>query len=190
MIIVCPTCSARFQYGDARFEGARSKRFKCPKCSVVFEVPNPHLPAPASDPTQAPAAAGTTSTAPRKAREALSPSLSPQQGALPSGMRFSLAFLTGPHASTVRLLDQASTVIGREEGEVLINDPEISRRHARLDIHPDGTVWLTDLESTNGTLLQGAPIAEPTQMTDRQEFTCGRSTFMVLIRAIDPMNPE
>ncbi|HWQ09978.1 MAG TPA: zinc-ribbon domain-containing protein, partial [Holophaga sp.] len=41
MIVVCPSCSARFQYDEARFQGAKSKRFRCPKCSQVFEAENP-----------------------------------------------------------------------------------------------------------------------------------------------------
>ena len=43
MIVVCPACQARFQYDDNRFGAARIKRFKCPKCSHVFEVANPAL---------------------------------------------------------------------------------------------------------------------------------------------------
>jgi len=77
------------------------------------------------------------------------------------------------------------TVIGREEGDVVINDPEISRRHARVEIHPDGTAWLSDLGSTNGTFLGAAPITEPVKLVDRQEFSCGRSTFMLLVRDIN-----
>ena len=46
MIVVCPACQARFQYADGRFGGAPVKRFKCPKCSHVFEVANPALAAP------------------------------------------------------------------------------------------------------------------------------------------------
>jgi predicted Zn finger-like uncharacterized protein len=38
MIVVCPSCSARFQYDEARFQGAPRKRFRCPKCVTVFEV--------------------------------------------------------------------------------------------------------------------------------------------------------
>lgn len=187
MIVTCPTCSARFQYGDARFQGARSKRFKCPKCSSVFEVLNPAMaPAPpvpvqAQAPPQKP-----TETTSRKGGMLSVAGL--RQEGLPQDMRFSLAFLTGPNASTVRVLDQAVTVIGREEGDVVINDPETSRRHAQLDIHTDGTVWLSDLASTNGTFLQGSPIQGPTQLLDRQEFSCGRSTFMLLIRTVDSMS--
>jgi pSer/pThr/pTyr-binding forkhead associated (FHA) protein len=111
-------------------------------------------------------------------------------GGMPKDVRFSLAFLTGPLASTVRVLDTPVTVIGREEGDLIINDPETSRRHARLEIHSDGTAWLTDLGSTNGTTIEGRRIEGPTQLVDRQEFTCGCSTFMILIRAIDSMSMD
>jgi len=188
MIVVCPACAARFQYGEARFEGARSKRFKCPKCTNVFEVATPAVtPAPPA-PTPGPGTLKPTETTSRKGRDGLMDLAAGRGDRLPAGMRFSLAFLTGPHASTVRLLETPVTVIGREEGDVLINDPEISRRHARIEVHPDGTAWLSDLGSTNGTLLEGRPVSGPTQLLDRQEFSCGRSTFMLLIRALDSMS--
>jgi S-DNA-T family DNA segregation ATPase FtsK/SpoIIIE len=110
--------------------------------------------------------------------------------AMPPGIRFSLAFLTGPQASTVRVLASAVTIIGREEGDVIINDPEISRKHARIEIHADATVWLTDLGSTNGTVTDGKVVEGPTPLLDRQEFSCGRSTFMLLIRPIDTMSTD
>jgi pSer/pThr/pTyr-binding forkhead associated (FHA) protein len=81
-------------------------------------------------------------------------------------------------------------VIGREEGDVIINDPETSRKHARIEIHSDGSAWLTDLDSTNGTYTGGTLIAGPTQLSDRQEFSCGKSTFMLLIRTLDSMSMD
>jgi predicted Zn finger-like uncharacterized protein len=185
MIVSCPNCSARFQYGDARFQGARSKRFKCPKCAHVFEVLNPAMIAAPVLPAPAPPAA--TDTTARTDREAML-SLAGMDEPLPPGIRFSLAFLTGPLSSTVRILAKPITVIGREEGDVVINDPETSRRHARIEIHQDGTAWLADLDSTNGTFIAGNRITGTTQLVDRQEFSCGRSTFMLLIRPIDSMS--
>jgi rubredoxin len=202
MIVVCPSCSARFQYADSRFQGALAKRFQCPKCTMVFEVRNPEarqdtpapMPAamPGAGPTPKPAAEEPkpTETTSRRQRDAMLASAGLGEGALPPGIRYSLAFLTGPHASTVRSLSSAVTVIGREEGDVIINDPETSRRHARIEIHADGTAWLSDLGSTNGTSTDGKVIDGPTQLFDRQEFSCGRSTFMLLIRAIDAMSMD
>ncbi len=48
--------------------------------------------------------------------------------------------------------------IGRsEENDIVISDPNVSRRHARLSRLENGFI-VEDLGSTNGTLLDGAPI--------------------------------
>lgn len=195
MIVVCPSCSSRFQYEEARFQGAPLKRFRCPKCSHVFEVKNPaqatavfqasaeSVEAPLPD-SQAPTAPlAPENTARRDHAEVKAMAAAP--GTLPPGMRFTLAFLNGPNASTVRVLDHAVTIIGREEGDVITQDPETSRRHARIEIHWDGSVWLTDLQSTNGTFVDGAQITGTVRLLDRQEFSCGKSTFMLLVRRED-----
>ncbi|NTV75505.1 MAG: hypothetical protein HGA66_15045, partial [Holophaga sp.] len=52
MIVNCPSCASRFQYGEERFLGAQSKRFRCPKCGETFEVTNPAL-VPGLPPAQA-----------------------------------------------------------------------------------------------------------------------------------------
>jgi pSer/pThr/pTyr-binding forkhead associated (FHA) protein len=212
MIVVCPSCSSRFQYPEDRFQGVVSKRFKCPKCAFVFEVLNPEFPKlpgtdlpgsglpepsppepgqPGPGPSEpAPATPRPAMTTARKKRDAMLAAAGLGPGDMPPDLRFSLAFLTGPLASTVRVLESALTTIGREEGDVIINDPEASRRHARIEIHPDGSAWLSDLGSTNGTSTLGRTIDGPTQLFDRQEFTCGRSTFMLLIRSIDTLSPD
>jgi hypothetical protein len=161
----------------------------------MFEVMNPALPGIESidpiDPVPALPAApqppGTkpTETTSRKQRDAMLSEAGLGEGGMPIGIRYSLAFLTGPQASTVRVIGTPVTVIGREEGDVIINDPEISRRHARIEIHADGTAWLTDLDSTNGTCIDGKTIEGSVELLDRQEFSCGKSTFMLLIRTID-----
>ena len=202
MIVVCPACSSRFQYADARFQGAKSKRFQCPKCGDVFEVANPNAPEAEAMPVSAhsipppvpapaaPPASKPTETSSRRERDALLAAAALGVGSLPKDIRYSLAFLTGPQASTVRVLDNPVTIIGREEGDVIINDPEISRRHARIEIRADGSAWLTDLGSTNGTSTEGRVIEQATHLDDRQEFSCGRSTFMLLIRPLDSMSME
>jgi pSer/pThr/pTyr-binding forkhead associated (FHA) protein len=151
----------------------------------VFEVLNP-----ASEPPPTPSEGEPrpTETTSRRQRDALLGELG--EAGIPPGIRYSLAFLTGPQASTVRVLATPVTIIGREEGDVIINDPEISRRHARIEIHSDGTAWLADLGSTNGTVSDGKLLEGPMQLSDRQEFSCGRSTFMLLIRAIDSMSMD
>ena len=192
MIVICPSCSSRFQYAEERFQGVRSKRFQCPRCSTVFEVLNPGLPGqPEVLPTPMEVAEPRpTETTSRKERDAMLASAGLGDAAMPANVRYSLAFLTGPHASTVRSLTAPVMVLGREEGDVIVHDPEMSRRHARIEIHADGTAWLADLGSTNGTVTDGKPIDHPVQLDDRQEFSCGRSTFMLLIRQVDSNSME
>jgi hypothetical protein len=48
--------------------------------------------------------------------------------------------------------------IGREEGNALrLNDERVSRYHAKIQTE-DGDIILTDLDSTNGTRVNGAPV--------------------------------
>jgi len=197
MIVVCPACQARFQYDNNRFGAARVKRFKCPKCVHVFEVVNPELALvlpdetipepltvplpPEAEPTPAAPIPSARTTA-RRDRESMLMAAGLHNPGMPSGLKFSLAFLTGPQASTVQVLEQPQTVIGREEGDVITRDPETSRRHALLEIHLDGSIWISDLQSTNGTLVNGERITSPVLLGSHQEFTCGNSTFMLLVR--------
>ena len=201
MIVVCPACQARFQYDDSRFGELQTKRFKCPKCAHVFEVANPGLP-PAG--AQSRSSAGPTPSAPlppdpprpyapmptarttaKRDRDSMLVAAGLQVAGMPPGLKFSLAFLSGPQASTVHVLEQPLSVIGREEGDVITRDPETSRRHAQLEIRRDATVWITDQQSTNGTLVNGERISGPVQLSSQQEFTCGNSTFMLLVRNTD-----
>jgi pSer/pThr/pTyr-binding forkhead associated (FHA) protein len=124
-------------------------------------------------------------TTAKRDRDAMLIAAGLQVPGMPPGLKFSLAFLTGPQASMVQVLEHPQTVIGREEGDVVTRDPETSRRHAMVEIHRDGTVWINDLQSTNGTMVGGERIAGPVQLLSQQEFTCGNSTFMLLVRNTD-----
>ncbi len=211
MIVVCPACAARFQYDESRFQGAAAKRFRCPKCSHIFEVINPTLGGPAGgsfeplttvpmpDPTLPPASPSGTFRAPaplpppvpnarttaRRDREAMLTAAGIQGPGMPPNMRFSLAGLSGPMASTVQVLEKPLVMIGREDGDIVTKDPETSRRHASIEIHQDGTVWVMDLDSTNGTFIDGQRIQGKVQLENQQEFSCGNSTFMLMVRSLD-----
>jgi DNA-binding CsgD family transcriptional regulator len=52
-----------------------------------------------------------------------------------------------------------STLIGRTSGaELVLDDDGVSRRHAKLVIGDEGVVNIIDLDSTNGTFLNGARV--------------------------------
>ncbi len=62
--------------------------------------------------------------------------------------------------------------IGRsEENEIVVQDPNVSRRHARL-LRSENGFLVEDLGSTNGTLLDGAPI-DRERIENGDELTFG-----------------
>ncbi|HSK84343.1 MAG TPA: DUF3662 and FHA domain-containing protein [Rubrobacter sp.] len=73
--------------------------------------------------------------------------------------------------------------VGRsQENDIVINDPNVSRRHARISRADNGFV-VEDLGSTNGTLLDGAPI-DRERIEGGDELTFGQSTVR-FVRRID-----
>lgn len=70
-----------------------------------------------------------------------------------------LRIQAGPQGSAGRVfpLTRPIMVIGRRaDQDIVLNDPSVSRAHARIEIALDG-VAIVDLGSTNGTLLNGRP---------------------------------
>lgn len=58
--------------------------------------------------------------------------------------------------------ERGVVVIGRaESARIVLNDPLVSREHARLIVQPDGQVLVEDLNSTNGVLVNGVRLTRP-----------------------------
>ena len=85
-------------------------------------------------------------------------------------------------------LDFAENLIGRRSDsrdihpEINLRDPGVSHRHAKLLRQPDGSVFLLDVGSTNGTLLNGASVPEgvKTPIKDNDAITLGFWTRITL----------
>jgi len=72
-----------------------------------------------------------------------------------------LMVLTGVDTGRVEALRPGSTTIGRVPGQgqgLTLAHESVSRRHCELRVDARGQVWVRDLGSTNGTLLDGAPV--------------------------------
>lgn len=75
-------------------------------------------------------------------------------------------------------LHPGENVIGRDDGATLwIDDPLVSRRHARIVIDETGAV-LEDLGSKNGTLLRGEKIRSPAKLVDEDLITIGPASMI------------
>jgi predicted component of type VI protein secretion system len=67
--------------------------------------------------------------------------------------------------------------IGREEGNALrLNDERVSRYHAKVQIE-DGDVILTDLDSTNGTRVNGSAV-QIRRLRPGDQVSIGRSMLL------------
>ena len=73
-------------------------------------------------------------------------------------------------------VDRDPFVIGRlPECAVVLQDPNVSRRHAEIRLRQDAVV-LVDLDSTNGTLVNGSPVQE-SPLVDGDEVTVGETVL-------------
>jgi pSer/pThr/pTyr-binding forkhead associated (FHA) protein len=98
---------------------------------------------------------------------------------LPSGKTISLAVLSGPSKGLVYTLGKPWVVLGRTAGDILINDPNISRWHCAVEVKGE-MIRVRDLDSTNGTFL-GAERVGSGHLRHLSEFRIGESVVMVTV---------
>lgn len=154
----------------------------------------------------------TKITAPEPAPAAISPAAPPMQEALPSipveertvagastydageegGTVPAIALATlvvyAPDRPPFRyLIARGSVAIGRSarSGNHLVveSDGQISKRHARIELDADGQFTLYDLDSTNGTKVNGKRIENRT-LRDGDEITLGATRILFQRQAI------
>jgi diguanylate cyclase (GGDEF)-like protein len=78
----------------------------------------------------------------------------PVRAYVAGGARGTLTLLTGLNAGHLVSVDTSSVTIGRDpEASFVVDDPGVSRLHARVARAPDGGFYLEDLRSTNGTFV-------------------------------------
>lgn len=67
-----------------------------------------------------------------------------------------LVIIEGKDKGKILTLKAGMQTLGRAKAEILINDPRISRSHVSIQFDPElGTVVFSDLNSLNGTLING-----------------------------------
>lgn len=86
---------------------------------------------------------------------------------------FRLILQSEPGSGTEFILDKPELFLGRDPGnDIVINDPEISRRHARLLLAGD-TYTIEDLGSTNGTFIRRQRLAAPVSLRPGEIISLG-----------------
>ena len=80
-------------------------------------------------------------------------------------------------------LGEGEATIGRSRGcTVTLRDPSASRNHLLLIVKP-GEVWARDLQSSNGTYLNGERLTSERQLNDGDRLTIGETDLFMRIAA-------
>jgi hypothetical protein len=95
----------------------------------------------------------------------------------------SLVVLDGPLKGQVFPITKPKLLLGRSEGDIVLEDPEISRKHCAIEVHGPSAV-LADLGSTNGTFVDDKRI-ETHQLQHMSEFRLDSTVVMFSARAKD-----
>lgn len=76
-----------------------------------------------------------------------------------------LLLIRGPQSGRAYPLDEPVFTLGRDpRNDIVIDHPQVSRRHARITRQSNAWV-IEDLDSTNGTFVNGTRVTEPRALT-------------------------
>ncbi len=71
----------------------------------------------------------------------------------------SLEIIEGADAGDVRKFQQESILIGRLNTDLVVRDSDVSRRHTIIEVFEGSQIYLRDLNSTNGTFVNGRRVS-------------------------------
>ena len=207
MIIVCPSCQARYRFDESKLGDRPRARTRCSKCGGAIEIENPtvgSMTLPPEDaipedtpalPTIVPPPAPDDRTKTHRR-----PPMSAEVDAggqtvtgqdlhamgvieLPRDRRFSLAAIQGPATGQIFQITKTRTTIGRTGCDFNINDPEASRQHAVVEVVGERVI-LRDLDSTNGTFIEAEKIRQA-ELANHTEFRIGSHVLMLIVTEVD-----
>ena len=100
----------------------------------------------------------------------------PEVIAAGAGFPAKLTFESGPFAGRIVALPNQTVTFGRApDNDVVVGDAATSGRHGRIEVR-GGAFWISDLGSTNGTLVNGEPVIER-QLNHGDLIAIGQNTI-------------
>jgi predicted Zn finger-like uncharacterized protein len=206
MIIVCPSCQAKYKFDESKLGDRPKAKTRCAKCGGTIEIENPLLgaftlpPASPSPVPPAPPEAPAPEVMQTKRSMVVDPPAPPPQEfgsatvsgkdahrmgliELPRDKRYSLAVIQGEATGQIYPITKSRTTIGRSGADINLDDPEASRAHAALEIVGE-TAILRDLGSTNGTFIDMDRV-EQHQLGNQMEFRIGSHVLMFIVTDVD-----
>jgi type III secretion system YscD/HrpQ family protein len=99
--------------------------------------------------------------------------------------RWVLKVIAGPNSGAEFALHRgASYIVGKDPHlcDIVFQDLSVSRQHARLSVDEDNRVFIEDLGSRNGVLINGALSAGKTPVAPQDLIALGTTSFLVIDR--------
>ena len=105
-----------------------------------------------------------------------------QTSKIPARFQASVVIIEGYPEGMEYLIEKEYTVIGRDKStaDIALKDPLVSRQHVAV-LFRDGNYTLKDLESTNGTLMNGARIQQA-DLRHGAKFRVGDTTLQFILQ--------
>lgn len=104
--------------------------------------------------------------------------------------RIVLRAATASHEATLQLGRRVSLGRSSQRADIVIPEQRLSRLHAELWLEPDGSVWVRDLGSSNGTIVNGRPAAPAgTRLSAGDRIRLGDTTLDVELPADEDTLP-
>ncbi len=102
-------------------------------------------------------------------------------GSIPKRYEAAVVIVSGYAEGMEYPIELEYTVIGRDKtAGIALKDPLVSRRHAAV-IYQNGSFQLRDLESTNGTILNGTMI-EAAPIKHKDKFRIGDTVMQFILQ--------
>jgi len=99
---------------------------------------------------------------------------------IPSEIDAKLKVVAGTDTGQLTYLESPITLIGREEEcHITLDDARVSNRHAMV-YFASGEFRVRDLNSTNGSLLNGSPLSECV-FTDGDDLRVGKTVLRLIV---------
>src|ERR1700730_8997611 len=165
----CTHCGTQHVLKDAEVAAHAKVQFHCSKCgrTTIVEI------------QVRPDRTMVVSPLPSFARGATSSHLSlpppDAAGKLPAAKSVVLKIIAGPAKGATHRLTKPRVILGRDDADITVNDPEISRHHVILEVRESYANW-KDLDSTNGTFYEEERV-RAAMLQNEAEFRIGNSVI-------------
>ena len=180
MRFVCKQCSCSFDIDEKSLKNVAE--IACPQCQNLIQIKILHSDKLA---TEDPTTEDPTSTMKLTTLNATEFG----ELCLPKNKKISLSFSSESMQSMKRIVfEQPSIASGRKVGDVIIDDPSLSPRHASIEVYDDIYV-IRDLNSKFGTFVNNNWI-EMHRLKSTDEIRVGKVRLLFLVTDVDYHDDE